>query len=125
MREVNFHTFAGNKIVTKKGSGWGVKPGEGAQTVICSAFVGNTCFTGSFTGEIHAWNGPSIGKSIKAHAAKCQALFVKGQHLYSGGADGIIIQWMPQGATLQKVKQWDINTVNSAKPEVISVCVGA
>lgn len=91
-----------------------------------TVYVGNTLFTGSHTGEIHPWTGSTKGKSVKAHTSKCTALFVDKQTLISGGADGTVIQWTVNGASLTKLNVWDIKTpaINSALAEVISVHKG-
>lgn len=111
IREVNFHSWANGNITTKKGTGWGVGAEQGAQTILSTAFVGTTLFTGSFTGEIHSWTGPSKGKATKAHTSKVSSLYCKAgtQLLYSGGADGKVISWQVQGAGLIQKQTWDIN----------------
>jgi len=102
VKEVNFHTFANGVITTKKGTGWGVSASEGPQTILSSAFVGTTLFTGSFTGEIASWTGTAKGKGVKAHTGKVSSLYSKPgtSLLLSGGQDGLIISWTVTGTAL-------------------------
>lgn len=90
-------TFANGAIQSKKGTGWGNK---GAESVLCSAFVGNSLYTGSYSGDIIPWNGRTMGKRIKAHTARVNCMHTHGNNLVSGGHDGKVIVWTAAGAAL-------------------------
>ena len=88
-------------IKGSKGGGWGA---GGAETTPCQAVVGNTLFTGLFSGEIAAWGGSAISKRTKAHAARVNALYTSAHdsatQLVSGGQDGKVIVWKVAGSAL-------------------------
>jgi hypothetical protein len=66
--------------------------------------VGNTLFTGLFSGEIAAWGGASISKRHKAHTQRVNALYSNpkdgADQLVSGGQDGKVIIWKATGTAL-------------------------
>ena len=67
---------------------------------MCQAWIGNTMYTGCYTGEIITWNGKAAGAKVKAHTGKCTAIFAStaGDSIISGGSDGKIILWSVGGA---------------------------
>jgi len=65
------YTISGSNIQAKMGAF-----GQSNQMIISLAFNGNTALTGCATGEIHQWNGTSIGKSIKNHISVVDAITV-------------------------------------------------
>jgi hypothetical protein len=101
VKEVSFFTFAGGAIKGSKGSGWGR---SGAETTTSQALVGNTLFTGLFSGEIASWSGSSISKRTKAHTQRVNALYANARdgadQLVSGGQDGKVIIWKATGTAL-------------------------
>jgi microtubule-associated protein-like 6 len=101
VKEVSFYTFSGGVIKGSKGSGWGR---GGAETTTSQALVGNTLFTGLFSGEIAAWGGASISKRHKAHTQRVNALYSNpkdgADQLVSGGQDGKVIIWKATGTAL-------------------------
>jgi len=120
VREVNFHTITNGTITTKKGTGIAQTP----TTILSSTFVGATLFTGTLAGEIQAWSGNAMTKAVKTHTSKVNTLFAKdAQTLFSGGGDGLVIQWQVTGTGLIQKQQWDIkgDAIGSAMPQVISV----
>ncbi len=55
--------MSGRNVVGKRGA-------LGSRTldpIICSTYIGKTCFTGNVKGVILAWGGGSAGKDVTAH----------------------------------------------------------
>ena len=124
VKELSFMTFANGVIKSKKGTGWGKK---GPESVLCQTFVGDTLFTGSFTGDVIAWNGNSLGKRNKGHTARVNCLYSKGNQVVSGSHDGKVIVWNANGTTLQPTNTIELTSqaLNSMDPKATSVCLGA
>ena len=121
VKEVQFVSFKGGVLKTKKGTGWGTK---GKRTsVLCGAFVGNKLVTGTFSGDIYTWNGRSINKKLKAHEKGCNTIFPRKNTpgFLTGGNDGKVFIWNDK---FEKIKTFDLHdkTINSFNPRIRSVC---
>jgi hypothetical protein len=44
-------------------------------------------------GYLYNWIGGTAKSRIQAHKGKVQSLIVKDKHVYSGGDDGVVLQW--------------------------------
>jgi hypothetical protein len=44
-------------------------------------------------GYLYNWIGGTAKSRIQAHKGKVQSLIVKEKHVYSGGDDGVVLQW--------------------------------
>jgi hypothetical protein len=64
--------------------------------MFCCTSSENVYITGSGSkkgGFIYNWIGGTSKNKIQAHKGKVQTLVVKDKYVYSGGDDGIILQW--------------------------------
>ena len=122
VKEVVFMSFSGGVIKGKKGSGWG---NTGGETTPSQAFVGDTLFTGLYSGEIAAWSGTSLSKRNKAHGGRVNSLYSSASmpnKLLSGGHDGLVILWAVNGTGLTQEKQFSLKeaSIRSMNPAATS-----
>lgn len=122
VKEVAFISFT-KGIKSQKGTGWGNK---GAESVLTQAFVGNTLYTGAYSGDIIVWNGRNLKQRIKAHTGRINAMYSLNGVLVTGGHDGKVNVWQGGNASsLQKGKTYDLTQANyhSTNPKATSVCI--
>jgi echinoderm microtubule-associated protein-like 6 len=100
---------------------WGGR-GE-CQTMSCVAFVSDAvAVTGATKGELYIWEGPALVSFIRAHREPVTCLAMHGPDLLSGGADGMLNMWRPQGAALEargglNLADWRAMGVTDGGPE--------
>ena len=46
--------------------------------------------SGAITGELYVWGGNSIVKTLKLHERPLDAITVSGDHVFTGGRDGVV-----------------------------------
>ena len=90
VKEISFMTFNGGQIKSQKGTGWGNK---GPESVLTQAFVGDTLYTGSYTGDVISWNGRNLSKRTKGHEGRVNCMYASGNTLATGGHDGKVHIW--------------------------------
>lgn len=123
VKEVRFYDFSKGTVKGKTGTGWGKTP---QQSVLCSAFIGSTLVTGTFSGQLLLWKGKSITKRVEAHKEACNAIWTRTAEtgFITGGNDGLVIIW---NGSFEQVNTLNIKdaSINSYIPKVRSVCENA
>ncbi len=63
------------------------------QPVVSAAWFNGKAVTGTVSGHLYVWNGPSIETIVRAHDETVNSLFVSGDVLISGGKDSKVNIW--------------------------------
>jgi len=121
VREVNFANLSNGSLKLKRGTGQ-----KGAtQTFMTGEYLGNTLITGTFKGEIMTWSGTSFAKTIKAHSAGINTIYIRDNNsgFLTGGNDGLVLVWNSKYVVERKISLNDTK-INSLCPKARSVCEG-
>jgi WD40 repeat protein len=88
--------------------------GKNSNMVGSCAFYGNTCLTGSLSGAVYKWTGASLTGTLAGHTRLVDAIHanVPLKKLFTGGRDGMIIEWNPE-ANFAEVMKFDMNVTLS------------
>ena len=72
----------GNNLASRKG-----QFGQADSRVGSCRFSGDSCLTGSITGEVYVWAGTTIKTARKLHDRPVDALYCTQQYVFTGGRD--------------------------------------
>lgn len=81
-KHYKYWTVGGGNLKSRMGNF-----GKSDQRIGSVAFNKNTCLTGSITGELYLWNGPSLGQAKKLHERLIDAITVTPKFIFTGGRD--------------------------------------
>ena len=120
VKHVKFWTISGLNVTPHRGL-MGTGKFE-ASTCAAFAFASKTCVTGSVQGNLIVWSGTSSGKRIPAHKQQVWAVLAKGNNLYTGGQDGMLITWSNE---YQQLSSIDFNKYSKMTPGIRAIDVNA